>query len=258
MSAFENVRAVYEKLGASEPFWAVLSHRQYKKKVVDEDAFFATGVREIGRQMALIRTAGIDLRPGRALDFGCGVGRLTNALAAYFEEVSGVDVSSTMIECANRLRREPGCRFICNPCPDLSIFADRQFDFIYSDITLQHIPMPASANYLAEFVRLLTDDGLAICLVPDGKYHQPGSAAERWDRIYRQQLRPWYKRLRFKQPVQIHPIARRRVEQIVTAAGGQIIHTEVTPDFQGKPGRFKPLFYWIRWQSASQSRPLAA
>lgn len=250
MGAFENVRAVYENLGKKEPFWAVLTHDQYKKSVVDKDAFFATGVREVGRQMALIRNSGVELNNERALDFGCGVGRLTNALASYFEEVVGVDVSSTMIASAKELRRDNRCQFMCNPCPDLSVFPDNYFDFIYSDITIQHIPMPASATYLEEFVRVLKDDGLAICLIPDAPYRSPSSPLAVWDRLRRQQLHPWLKRIRGKQPVQIHAIAKRRVEEIVAGANGEILQTEVTPNFLKKKCRHKPLFYWIQKKQA--------
>ena len=50
---------------------------------------------------------GRPLRHGTALDFGCGVGRLTHALAPHFERTYGVDVSSTMIEQAQAARRAP-------------------------------------------------------------------------------------------------------------------------------------------------------
>jgi ubiquinone/menaquinone biosynthesis C-methylase UbiE len=257
LSAFENVRNVYEQLGAEQPFWAVLSHSQYKSDVVDLDEFFATGRREVARQMKLVEAAPIELERGRALDFGCGVGRLTNALAEHFDEVVGVDISSTMIENADRLRRDDRCRFVVNTRDDLSVFPDQHFDFVYSDITLQHIPMPASGRYLADFVRLLRPGGLIICLVPDGRYRHPGSVSAALDQFYRQQWRPWWKRIRGKQPVQIHPIARKRVAQIVYSAGGEVVHTEVTPDFRDKKKPFKPLFYWIRRAEAATARRAA-
>lgn len=250
MSAFENVRDVYEKLGAQEPFWAVLSHRRFKRDAVDEDAFFATGQREIVRQMDLVESAGIELERGLALDFGCGVGRLTNALAGHFDKAIGVDISSTMIENANRLRRHASATFVHNTQPDLSLFPNAHFDFVYSDITLQHIPMPASGRYLAEFVRIVKPGGLIICLVPDGKYRRPGTLSAGLARFYRQRWRPWWKKVRGKQPVQIHPIARRQVEQIVGDADGRVIQTEISPDFVNKPNRYKPLFYWIRRNDA--------
>ena len=35
-----------------------------------------------------------------ALDFGCGIGRLSQALAEHFDQVYGVDISPKMIELA--------------------------------------------------------------------------------------------------------------------------------------------------------------
>ncbi len=48
----------------------------------------------------------------RALDFGCGVGRLTQALARHFNIVDGVDIAPSMIELANQFNRSGGrCRY---------------------------------------------------------------------------------------------------------------------------------------------------
>ena len=40
---------------------------------------------------------------GTALDFGCGVWRLTQPLADHFKEVCGIDISPNFIELANKL-----------------------------------------------------------------------------------------------------------------------------------------------------------
>ena len=103
MSAFSNIESAYEKFGAEEPFYAVLTEEKYKRKQLDEELFFKTGEDLLARQMKLIQDRGIQISRGRALDFGCGVGRLTNAMATYFDEVIGVDISSTMIGNANQL-----------------------------------------------------------------------------------------------------------------------------------------------------------
>ena len=52
------------------------------------------------RRRRLARTT---WRRDRALDFGCGVGRLTRALGTRFESALGVDISAGMIEQARRL-----------------------------------------------------------------------------------------------------------------------------------------------------------
>ena len=63
-----------------------------------------TGEREISLLMHEMRSLGISVNQhGRALDFGCGVGRLTQALARRFDTVVGVDVSPQMVRLANSI-----------------------------------------------------------------------------------------------------------------------------------------------------------
>jgi len=75
-----------------------------------------------------------------ALDFGCGVGRLTRAMAAYFPECCGVDISPTMVRLAQEFNQDvPQCRFMVNEKDQLEEFRDGYFGFIYTSIVLQHI-----------------------------------------------------------------------------------------------------------------------
>jgi 2-polyprenyl-3-methyl-5-hydroxy-6-metoxy-1,4-benzoquinol methylase len=50
-----------------------------------EAEFFLEGEKEVSRVLERCAARGIALRYGRALDFGCGMGRLTRALASRFE-----------------------------------------------------------------------------------------------------------------------------------------------------------------------------
>lgn len=252
MSSFDDVRAVYERLGAEEPFWAVLSHDCYKQSVVDQEAFFATGREQVERQLRAIAEAGVMPGRGRALDFGCGVGRLTNALALHFDEVVGVDVSSTMVDNARKLARGPRCRFVVNAKDDLSVFPDHHFDFVYSDITLQHIPRPASTNYLREFLRIVKPDGLVVCMIADGKHLAEGSLAAWANRVYRERVRPLFKRVRGKYPVQIHLLSRQQVEEAAAERGASIYRV----DGLQQRRREKRLVYWLTprgWNGAAKA-----
>src|SRR6185295_18494735 len=156
---------VWYKLGRYDPFWAALTDRQYGGWSRDE--FFRTGSAEIDGTLETASRNGWTVRRGRALDFGCGAGRLTQALAARFDCVDGVDISRSMITRA-RLDNQYGdrCRYHHNAAPDLSVFPDATFDFIYSALTLQHIPSEYAEQYIAEFVRLLAPQGLLIFQLP--------------------------------------------------------------------------------------------
>jgi len=103
------------------------------------------------------------VRTGRALDFGCGVGRLTQALGAAFERADGVDISETMIDLA-REHNQLGdrCAYHVNLASDLALFPDASFDFVFSTIVLQHNPPAAATHYIEEFGRILAPGGIAV------------------------------------------------------------------------------------------------
>ena len=67
-----------------------------------------------------------------------------------------MDISPVMLEQARQFNRKgERCQYVWNSAPDLRIFPDGYFDFIYSRITLQHIPPPRVQSYLKEFLRVL-------------------------------------------------------------------------------------------------------
>ena len=102
----------------------------------------------------------------KALDFGCGVGRLTRGLLGYFREAYGVDISENMIRKARELT--PQCTFQVNNSSDLAIFPDRAFDLVYSNRVLQHQPSADGiGKYVREFFKGVTvPGGLVIFQVP--------------------------------------------------------------------------------------------
>jgi ubiquinone/menaquinone biosynthesis C-methylase UbiE len=105
--------------------------------------------------------------PGRdrALDFGCGVGRVTRALGKNFRASYGVDISGEMLSRANAL--VANCRFVQNDQADLHIFQDDNFDLIYSTAVLQRLPSQHLAGgMIREFMRILKPNGLPVFHVP--------------------------------------------------------------------------------------------
>ena len=73
-----------ELLRADGSLWAILTEPSKWFGRWDEGEFFETGVKQIAGVMETIQSLGIDVARGRALDFGCGVGRLTQALCDAF------------------------------------------------------------------------------------------------------------------------------------------------------------------------------
>ena len=101
-------------------------------------------------------------RSRRALEIGCGPGRLLKPMSAYFGEIHGVDVSDAMVARAReRLAAIPHAHAHAGSGSDLAQFADASFAFVYSYAVFQHIPSrDVVFNYLREAVRVLEPGGL--------------------------------------------------------------------------------------------------
>ena len=157
----------WDDLAKIDPMWAICSDPTKLQNKWDAVEFFATGKQHILSVLETIRGLDVNLNTETALDFGCGMGRLTQALAEEFNQVYGVDISPTMIERANQFNKfGEKCRYILNSQEDLRIFNNNFFDFIYTYIVLQHMPSDLMQGYLREFVRILKPGGILIFQVP--------------------------------------------------------------------------------------------
>ncbi len=154
----------WNDLAKEDALWAIHTHpeRRFGKWNVDE--FFATGEADVAEFMGSVEKLGYPIRREAALDFGCGVGRLTRALGKHFEHVIGVDISTTMVDKAKEFNAEyPQCEFVANQEDHLHIFADNSFDFIGTKWVLHHLPERSLVeNYVREFIRILRPGGLLI------------------------------------------------------------------------------------------------
>jgi SAM-dependent methyltransferase len=163
ISRVDAAKCEWEDLAHLDPLWAILTEKSKQFGKWDREEFFATGQAEID---TLMRSCGLNSGDnGRALDFGCGVGRLSRALCSYFGEVHGVDISGEMVRLAGEYT--PSCTFHVNPADDLKLFHNDFFDFIYSNIVLQHQSSKEIAKaYITEFLRVIKPKGLIIFQVP--------------------------------------------------------------------------------------------
>ncbi len=133
--------------------------------------------------------------PGaRALDIGCGVGRWSRLLAARGAQVTGIDLSPTMVrEAARRAAAErlgSRCRFLVQDSAHLQL--PERFDLIVSVTVLQHILERTALRAAVE--------RLAAHLAPGGRLvlleAAPTRACSRCDsRVFRARTREDYLRL---------------------------------------------------------------
>jgi SAM-dependent methyltransferase len=218
----------WDELAEADALWAVLSAPDRKGGRWTIEEFLASGEHEIREQLDSTHSEyGLPLRHERALDFGCGAGRLVHALAGRFGSVIGVDVSPAMLDHGRRLTADrDNVEFVLNTKPVLD-FDSGSFDLVYTNLVLQHVPSPdLIESYVRELVRITAPGGVALLQAP---HSIPA--------VYRlQPLRRAYGLLRKigvptkalirrtpLQPMRMTPLPRPRFEAAARGAGGELL-----------------------------------
>jgi SAM-dependent methyltransferase len=224
-------RREWEELAELDPLWAVLSDPERKGGRWDLDAFLATGEEEVTRTLARVAELGLPERRAHALDFGCGVGRITRALASRFDEVVGLDASRTMVEHARRINEAvPNVSFVAGSLADLE---PASFDLAWSVLVLQHLAPDEVEPAIERLIALVRPGGAAVFQLPHAT--RP---------LHRLQLsRRGYRLLRALglgadtihrrtplTPMRMTVLPRERVEAAVSRAGGRVVAAEPYED----------------------------
>ena len=213
----------WEALADSNPLGAILDGSPH----TDPESFFASGREEIGEVLRYAESLDFPHRRGAALDFGCGVGRLTQALVEYFESVQGVDVSASMVHQAREFNQHgERCTYTQNQEPHLGCFPEATFDFIYSNITLQHMAPRLAFSYMREFLRVLAPGGLLVFQLPTHRLRP--FRARLLGNVYQNLVRIiWPIVWPGKPLVEMYGIPRKKVVAQLLSAGGDVL--DVTP-----------------------------
>lgn len=224
------IRSDWDRFAEADPLWAVLTHPEKRGRRWDKCAFFETGRHEIDDLMHYIGTLGIEISHRRALDFGCGVGRLTGALAGHFDEVYGVDISPVMLDLARGYCAHlPNCTFVENTNPDLCHLLVKDFDLIYSCATLQHMPPRFAKRYLRCMAQRLRPGGLLVFQLPDRSLSSIAGRflAILYEEIYRKHI------LRTGPSMDMHGIRKPKVISLLENNGCRVLDT-VQNQYAGK------------------------
>ena len=158
----------WEKFGKDDPYFGVITHDKYRKSNLTEEnkeEFFQSGSSYIHGVLETIRQH-IDpnFKIKKALDFGCGVGRLVIPLAKFAEEVTGVDVSDSMLEEAKKnceIRSIRNVAFVKSD-NDLKFLKGKKYDFIHSFIVFQHIPVKRGERIYENLLAHLEPGGACV------------------------------------------------------------------------------------------------
>jgi SAM-dependent methyltransferase len=227
--SFEEVRRDWTRLGEEDPLWAVHVAPDKRGGKWDVDQFLELGRADVGIARDWLTRLALPAEWKRVLDFGCGAGRLSQALAEHADEVVGVDVSEPMLATARKLDRSSGkCRFVHNDRPDLRQFEDSQFDLVYSELVLQHLPADVIDGYLAEFMRVLNSGGVAVLQCTTRPLWTVKGAMWRFA-PYRLLALGQRVVLRYPAPMRMTALAPDRLRAVVGRHGGEVVDS-VTED----------------------------
>jgi SAM-dependent methyltransferase len=131
-------------MGRSNPYYGVKPEHRYLEKNFDAGAraeFFRTGEQQFEQMLRVIRERlDENFNPTRALDYGCGVGRVLIPLARRIGQVVGCDVSSGMLDKSRANCEQSGLTNVSFVRADDQLSAlPGSFDFIFSDAVFQHV-----------------------------------------------------------------------------------------------------------------------
>lgn len=164
--ALRSERSRWDRL-ARDPYYAVINAEANRNSRFTEDARRAlvdSGEQDVARTIDEIRRwLAPDFLPNEAVDFGCGVGRLTMPLARLSRHVVGIDISEAMLAEAWRNCVEAGidnATFVTSDEYFSRGQAGEQVDFVHAFIVFQHIP-PRAGMWLAnELIGRLRPGGI--------------------------------------------------------------------------------------------------
>ncbi len=173
----------WEIIGSRDPYFGVLSSSEFRADQIDEEKrkrFYATGGEDIERVLSMF-DADLGARPttGAALDIGCGVGRLSYALAQVMPSVTGYDVSDSMLEIARS--HAPSNLQLTSSLPN------GVFSWINSYIVFQHIPPVEGLKLLKSCLGMASPGAFASIQITGwrdgGTATKPLAGLRRWARM---------------------------------------------------------------------------
>ena len=132
------------------------------------DAFFQSGEAHFRRITQKFDQLGFPLsHQGKAIDYGCGVGRVLRPMADYFDGVTGIDVARSMLHEAEK--------HLQGQCVILKYFEGKNiedclgqdvFKFIHSAMVFQHIRPRRGMRILEGLLQHLDHAGTAFIQLP--------------------------------------------------------------------------------------------
>lgn len=172
---------IWESYAATDPYYAVGTFDKYRSRNIDDAAkaeFFESGEDHIEHVFdTLERRFDVKLKPTKALDYGCGVGRLLIPLAGRCDVVTGVDISPRMLdEAASNLAERKLENVVLQDSEEFLRADLEKFDFVHTYIVVQHINPKIGYGIIRIMAERLETGGFGMIHVaganPAGWFHR--------------------------------------------------------------------------------------
>lgn len=158
-----------DDLLASEPYFAVVptaAHLRRNLTAAVKQAFFADGEALVAWMFRVMEPVVDRFSPVTVLEYGCGVGRLSLALARYAGTVTAVDRASAVLEEARALCAERGIGNVEFALTDEALATRRQFDLVVCFEPLQRLRPADGLALMTSLIARISPGGIGLFHLP--------------------------------------------------------------------------------------------
>jgi len=164
----DKIKQSWEHLGDTRAHHSVLTSKDFLPDSLEKNigAFWKSGEREVQEIEAILKRHGVKLSEVKtAVEYGCGVGRVTIPLSKSVSSMHAYDISRPHLdyakEHANEERATINFHLVSDPLGKL-----QPCDLFYSRIVFQHNPPPIIHQLIKNALESLNPGGIALFQVP--------------------------------------------------------------------------------------------
>ena len=163
----DRAKQIWEDYGENDAYFAVATFDDFRRGNLDDAAkerFFESGRSHVERIWSEFEGGfNVKLAPKRALDYGCGVGRVLIALAKRCDRVVGVDISSSMLaETAKNCAERSVSNVELSTTDEFIGASSAKYDFVHSFIVLQHVEPAIGLDMIRTILDRLETGGFGM------------------------------------------------------------------------------------------------
>ncbi len=156
----------WEKFAREDPYFWVTTNDKFKniRDTESLNLFFQEGNDYIRNVFQIIRNRlDSNFSPKRALDFGCGAGRVLLPLSDLVDQAVGLDVSPSLLDITDKHIEKKQKKNISLFLSDEKLSQlHGKFDFIHSIYVFQHIPVEQGLSIFWRLINKLSVNGVAM------------------------------------------------------------------------------------------------